>query len=349
MVRFSDIIRIDSKSLSYRAPAEPAFEESKRRQGDPELRIAQQRGPAVDSHSFEKMTVEAAAIYETLVKKASEVREKVLADEAVNPAPVLSDLKRMAEQDLIDRVYEHAVCRRGDYDPHLVHNVDVTVTSMKVSQGLGYDPQRQLNLGLCAFVENVGMYKIPENILKKSEKLEDSERALIMEHPEMSSRILSRMGEEYRWVVDVALQVHERADGSGYPRGLEGPQISEFASIIGLADIYTALIRKRPNRDKLLEVEAIKFILKEAKGLFHHRILKAFLNEISLFPVNTYLRLNNKSTGRVTSTVRNQPLRPMVQLIYDGLGNKLEKKEIVRLSDNPLLYVTDYLKESELP
>jgi HD-GYP domain-containing protein (c-di-GMP phosphodiesterase class II) len=349
MVRFSDIIRIDSKSLPCRAPAEPAFEESKRRQGDPELRIAQQRGPAVDSHSFEKMTAEAAAIYETLVKKASEVREKVLADEAVNPAPVLSDLKRMAEQDLIDRVYEHAVCRRGDYEQHLVHSVDVTVTSMKMSQSLGYDPQRQLNLGLCAFVENVGMYKIPENLLKKTEKLEDSERALIMEHPEMSSRILSRMGEEYRWVVDVALQVHERADGSGYPRGLEGPQISEFASIIGLADIYTALIRKRPNRDKLLEVEAIKFILKEAKGLFHHRILKAFLNEISLFPVNTYLRLNNKSTGRVTSTVRNQPLRPMVQLIYDGLENKLEKKEMVRLSDNPLLYVTDYLKESELP
>jgi len=84
----------------------------------------------------------------------------------------------------------------------------------------------------------------------------------------MSSRILARMGEEYRWVVDVALQVHERADGSGYPRGLEGPQIDEFASIIGLADIYMALIRKRPNRDKLLEVEAIKFILKEAKGWF---------------------------------------------------------------------------------
>jgi HD-GYP domain-containing protein (c-di-GMP phosphodiesterase class II) len=192
------------------------------------------------------------------------------------------------------------------------------------------------------------MYKIPENILKKTEKLEDSEKALILEHPEMSSRILSRMGEEYRWVVDIALQVHERADGSGYPRALEGHQISELASIIGLVDIYMALIRKRPNRDRLLEVEAIKFILKEAKGLFPHRILKAFLNEIGLFPVNTYLRLNNKSTGRAISTVKNQPLRPIVQLIYDGLGNKLEKKEIVRLSDNPLLYVTDYLKESEI-
>ena len=349
MVRFSDIIRIGSKGISYRAPAEAPFEGSKRRQGDLELKIGQQRDSAVDIHSFEKMTLEAAAIYEKLVKKASLIREKVLADEAINPAPVLSDLKTVAEQDLIDRAYEYAICTRGDYDPHLVHNVDVTFACMKVSQSLGYDPQRQLNLGLCAFLENVGMYKIPEHILKKSEKLEDSEKALIMEHPEASSKILSRMGEEYHWLAKTALQVHERADGSGYPRRLEGTQISEFASIIGLADIYMALIRKRPNRDKLLGVEAIKFILTEAKSLFPYKILKAFLNEISLFPVNTYVRLNNKSIGRAISTARNHPLRPLVQLIYDGLGNKLEKKEIVRLSDNPLLYVTDYLKESELP
>ena len=78
MVRFSDIIRIDSKSLSTRAPADPGFEESKRRQGDPELRIAQQRGPSVDIRSLEKMTVEATAIYERLVKKASHIRERVL-------------------------------------------------------------------------------------------------------------------------------------------------------------------------------------------------------------------------------------------------------------------------------
>jgi HD-GYP domain-containing protein (c-di-GMP phosphodiesterase class II) len=349
MVRFSEIIRIDSKSIPYRAPAEEALEGSRRRQGDLELKTSDQRSAPVDIHSLERMTRDAAAIYENLVKKASQVREKVLGDEPINPFPVISDLKAMVERDLVNAVYEYAVCSRGDYDPHLVHNVHVAFSSMKISQSLGYDPQRRLNLGLCAFLENVGMYKIPENILKKTEKLEDSEKALIMEHPETSARILSRMGEEYRWLADVALQVHERADGSGYPRGLEGPQLSEFASIIGLADIYMALIRKRPNRDKLLEVEAIKFILKEAKGLFPHRILKAFFNEISLFPVNTYVRLNNKSIGRTISTVRNQPLRPLVQLIYDGLGNRLEKEELVRLADNPLLYVTDYLKENEFP
>ncbi len=349
MVRFSEIVRIDSKNFSNRPLGEVASEEGRRRQGERELKIGQQRGAGTDVHSLEKMAFKAAGVYETLVKRASQVREKVIADEAIHPAEVFSDLKTIAEQSLIDSVYEYAVCRLGNYDPHVVHNVDVAITSMKVSQCLEYDSQHQLNLGLCAFLENVGMYKIPEAILKKSERLEDSEKALILKHPEMSSRILSRMGEEYQWVADVALQVHERADGSGYPRGLEGSQLLEFSSIIGLADTYMALIRERPNRDKLLAVEAIKFILKEAKGWFPHKVLKAFLNEVSLFPVNTYLRLNNKSIGRVVSTLRNQPLRPVVHLICDGLGKKLEKKEFVRLSDNPLLYITDYLKESDLP
>jgi hypothetical protein len=98
-----------------------------------------------------------------------------------------------------------------------------------------------------------------------------------------------------------------------------------------------------------MQTEAIKMILKETKGLFPSKILKTFLNQISLFPINAYVRLNNKSIGRVLSTEKNQPLRPTIELLYDGLGNKLERREIIRLMDNPLLYITDSLKDSELP
>jgi HD-GYP domain-containing protein (c-di-GMP phosphodiesterase class II) len=143
--------------------------------------------------------------------------------------------------------------------------------------------------------------------------------------------------------------VHERSDGSGYPKGLEGSEISEFAAIIGLVDLYIALIGKRPHREKFMQTEAIKMILKETKGLFPSKILKTFLNQISLFPINAYVRLNNKSIGRVLSTEKNQPLRPTIELLYDGLGNKLERREIIRLMDSPLLYITDSLKDSELP
>jgi HD-GYP domain-containing protein (c-di-GMP phosphodiesterase class II) len=289
------------------------------------------------------------AYYEKMVEKAFDVRERVLNDQVINPSPILSDLTHIIERDITDRLYEYAVSCTGDYDARIVHSVDVTFASIKVGEGMGYNRKRLLELGLAAFLENVGMYLIPESILNKADKLSESEKAKIIEHPQISAGILSRMGEQYQWLADVAFQVHERADGSGYPRGLQGSEISEFASIVGLVDLYIALIGKRPHREKFMQTEAIKLILKEVKGMFPSKVLKTFLNQISLFPIGSYVRLNNKSIGRVTSTEKNQPLRPSIELIYDGLGSKLERREIIRLIDNPLLYITDSLKESELP
>jgi len=157
------------------------------------------------------------------------------------------------------------------------------------------------------------------------------------------------MGKRYRWLADVVLQVHERSDGSGYPRGLKGGEISELASIIGLLDTYVAMIKQRPYRDKFLQSYAVKFLINEAKGLFPGKVLKVFLDQISLFPVHTHVRLNNKSIGLVLSTNKSQPMRPVIQLLYDSQGHKIEKKEIIRLSDNPLLYIVEGIDEKDLP
>ena len=65
--------------------------------------------------------------------------------------------------------------------------------------------------------------------------------------------------------------------------------------------------------------------------------------------MNTYVMLNNKSIGRVISTDKHQPLRPTVELLYDSTGGKMERREVVRLSENPLLYVTESIQERDLP
>jgi len=292
--------------------------------------------------------VEVVSYYEKFVRTAMEVRDKVASGESISPSPILADLRDVLERGLGDRLYTHAMSAPDDYEEVFIHSVEVTFASLLVGKGMGYDAKRLLDLGLAAFLENVGMYTIPGVVLQKQTKLDESEVNRIRQHPEMSYQILSHLGEKYRWLAEVALQVHERADGTGYPKGLKGGEITELASIIALADTYVAMIRKRPYREKFLESDAVKFIVKEAKAQFPARVLKAFLNQISLFPLNTYVRLNNKSVGRVIATEKNQPLRPTVELFYDGMGNKLEKREIIRLSDNPLLYVLETLDEREL-
>ncbi len=212
---------------------------------------------------------------------------------------------------------------------------------------MGYDIEMLLKLGLAAFLENVGMYKVPEGILQKKGTLDRGEIERVREHPKMSFELLGQMGERYNWLAEVALQVHERADGSGYPKGLKEEEIDELALIIGLVDTYVAMIKSRPYREKHNPTDAIKFIITDGRELFSSKILKVFLNQISLFPVSTYVRLNNKSVGRVLSTDKGRPLRPTIELLYDSRGNKMEERELIPLTENPLLHVTESIDEKE--
>lgn len=349
MVRFSDIIKIKDKADNRkRLPGNGA-------KGDKlwlsDSQILKVKGKRISPETSLKGTtsLEVIAYYEKFLEKVIEIRDRVKDNLDISPSPILSDLHYIIDNNLIDELYEYAMSTPDDYEDMLAHTVEVTFASLKVGEGMGYDTKRLLELGLAAFLENVGMYKIPDNILKKEGKLKEEEILLITKHPEASSQILSRMGERYKWLAEVALQVHERSDGSGYPGGLKEGEISELASIIGLLDIYVAMIKKRPYRDKLVQTDAVKFIIRDSKELFPSRVLKTFLNQISLFPVNTHVRLNNKSIGLVVSTDKNQPLRPTVEILYDGQGNKMEKREVVRLADNPLLHIIESIDEKELP
>jgi HD-GYP domain-containing protein (c-di-GMP phosphodiesterase class II) len=349
MVRFSDIKEIrDKTGLKDTASPKNGGEGELRLSGAQFSELGKKEGLAPQETAADRDSSDVAALYEKLTQSAKDVQEKVTGDQVIVPSPILADLHAVIDRNLIQPLFEHAMSNPGDWREICVHSVDETLASLMVGRGMGYDRKKLLELGLAAFLENVGMYRVPEGILEKSNKLELEDIERIRQHPETSARILSRLGERYEWLAEVALQVHERADGSGYPRGLKSAEISEFASIIGLVDTYVAMIRRRPYRDKILQPDAIRFILKEAKVQFSTKTLKAFLNSISLFPFNTYVKLNNKSIGRVISTDRNHPLRPTVQVLYDGLGNKPEQKEIVRLSDNPLLYIVETVDDRDL-
>jgi HD-GYP domain-containing protein (c-di-GMP phosphodiesterase class II) len=352
MVRFSDIINKRDDLGKNDSPIETEIDKKKLWLSNAELfRLKGKRTPSKlsDEPIPDHTGSEIISSLEKLLKRALDIHDRVRSAQGISPSPILTDIHHIIENKLIDGLYEYAVSTRFEYDEMLIHNVTKTFVSLKIGKGMGYDTRQLLELGLAAFLENVGMYKISDNILKKAENLDKDEIEVIKKHPEVSFQILSQMGKRYGWLADVALQVHERTDGSGYPKGLKGEEISELASIIGLVDTYVAMINERPYREKCVETDAVKFIIKETKKFFPVKILKIFLNQVSLFPVNTYIRLNNKSIGRVLSTNENQPLRPTIEILYDGQGNRPEKGTSIRLTDNPLLYITETIHDKDLP
>jgi HD-GYP domain-containing protein (c-di-GMP phosphodiesterase class II) len=350
MVRFSDIINIKDKKKAKVMPEEQYSREDKFRLSDSQVfqHVDKEQEP-VETSSESKTSLEIVTYYEKFIERAMDVRERVKGDKGISPSPILSDLHYIIEKDLIDKLYEYAMSAQEDYEDMVIHTIDVTFTALKIGKGMDYDIRMLLRLGLAAFLENVGMYKIPDSILKSTGELGEEEVKIIKKHPEISYEILGQMGKRYQWLADVAHQIHERSDGSGYPLGLKDDKILELASIIGLVDTYSAMIKNRPYRKKFIQTDAIKSIVRLSKGQFPSRIVKVFINQISLFPVNSYIKLNNRSIGKVISTDKNQPLRPTIELLYDGSGNKLGKPQVIRLSDNPLLYIDGNAKLDDLP
>ena len=349
MVRFSDIINIKDMERPKGKSLGKEAEEDRLRLSNVQLLKRKEERISAEPSFRDNGHLEIVTYYEKFLERAMNVRERVNNDQGISPSPILTDLHYIINKNLIDELYEYSMSAPDDYDEIMVHTIMVTFASLKVGKGMGYDTEMLLKLGLAAFLENVGIYKIPGSILRIKGRLEEGERRLLIEHPRLSYEILALMGERYKWLAKLALQIHERADGSGYPDGMQGEEINELASIIGLIDTYVSLLKDGLDGDPLGPTDAIKFIIKNNKDLFPPKILKVFLNQISLFPVNTYVKLNSKFIGRVISTEEKQPLRPVIELLYDGPGNRMEKREIINLAENPLLYVLESIHEKDLP
>jgi HD-GYP domain-containing protein (c-di-GMP phosphodiesterase class II) len=293
MVRFSDIIKNkDRNNLTKESSNETKIDRK-----DSGLSNSQIAGVLSDSQiskvkgektlfasPFKKeWSGEVTSHYQRFVDRAIDIRTRVRNDQGISPSPILSDLHSIQDKDLVGKLYEYSMLVPNDYEWIVVHNVHVMFLSMLVGQEMGYDMKMLLKLGLAALLENVGMYKIPEGILEKKGTLDDKEMAAIREHPKNSYEILAQLGEKYQWLAEVAVQVHERADGSGYPYGLKGGEIYDLSSTIGIADVYLAMTSDGAYREKILQTDAAKYILKEAKEQFPSKIRKVFVNQISFF------------------------------------------------------------------
>jgi HD-GYP domain-containing protein (c-di-GMP phosphodiesterase class II) len=198
--------------------------------------------------------------------------------------------------------------------PIISNMVNVSILAVKLGMGIGYQREALIGLALAGLLHDVGMLQLPESLLSNPGKLSEEDRARIRQHPEQGFQMLSKLGAQYAWLAQVAWQEHERWNGQGYPRGLKGEQIHEYARIIGLVDILDALMNPRPYRRRLLPHEAIRELLTAEKTAFPTQIIKALVQQFSLFPLGTMVQLNTGEVGVVTQLNPRYPLRPVVSV-----------------------------------
>jgi HD-GYP domain-containing protein (c-di-GMP phosphodiesterase class II) len=140
------------------------------------------------------------------------------------------------------------------------HSVNVSIIAVKIGILMGYNQLKLADLAVGALFHDLGMTKIPLEILDKTSGLTDDEVKLIHAHPEEGYNILKQNQGISASSAHVAYQHHERYNGTGYPRGMAGDAIHEFARIAAVADVYDSMTTERLYRHAKEPVETMNFI-----------------------------------------------------------------------------------------
>jgi HD-GYP domain-containing protein (c-di-GMP phosphodiesterase class II) len=226
------------------------------------------------------------------------------------------------------------------------HQARVAVMALRIGLNVGYERRRLLTLGLAGCLIDVGLWQLPEALLRRLDTLAGDELAAYRSHPRLSADLVRRWAPPDEAIVAAILGHHEREQGQGFPQGLTGAAVATDAKILGLADTYTGLTVPPTARPRLRPHEAVREIVKSRHEAFPSLLIKALLSEISVFPPGTVVRLNTEEIGRVIAVNRNHPLRPRVEIMADGHGQRLPAPKTVDLSESPFIYITGPVTES---
>ena len=210
-------------------------------------------------------------------------------------------------------------------DLYISHSANVAIFSVTMAMGIGYKREELINLCAAAIIHDIGFAKIPEQICEDNiDKLTEKEIISFRDHSKLGYESIIQNSKVSKYIAEIILQHHEKHNGTGFPRELKGEEIHPHARIISIIDIYESLIHPRYRRDIIAPPTGIKQILQKKNDYFSNDMLKSLLKYISIYPVGTFVKLYSNEIGRVIEINSLHPLRPVVKILYDSKGNKIE-------------------------
>jgi HD-GYP domain-containing protein (c-di-GMP phosphodiesterase class II) len=210
--------------------------------------------------------------------------------------------------------------------------VRMSVLGMAIAIEMGLDGQQTLEVGMTALLHDIGIYAMDPRLHKRVELMDESEHWEYRKHPLVSVHCISGVREVPESVPLAMQQVHEQFDGSGYPRGVKGQRIHSYARILNVVDAYLQLTGATADRHAIVPHDAFGLMLHQSgRGIFDPKVMRAFLNVETMFPLGSLVELNSGELARVIRRPRTGFARPVLQ----GLdGNRIElecnRLEVVR-------------------
>lgn len=213
-----------------------------------------------------------------------------------------------------------------------MHCINVALICNVFAKWLHFSEKDTEMITLCGLLHDIGKLMVPDNIIRKPDKLSPSEYNIVKTHALQGYNILKRYDIAEN-IKESALMHHERCDGSGYPLGLTGDKINPYAKIVAIADVYDAMTAARIYRGPLCPFKVISIFETEGLQKYEGKFILTFLEHIAETYMNNRVRLSNGLEGDVIFMNKNSLSKPMIQC-----GN-----EFIDLSKEPNIYIETFV------
>lgn len=261
-----------------------------------------------------------------LVRKTGDLDGKLLTN-------VVGNLTRSVERNPDAMMLLHRMQQKSSEEFHRA--VDNSIHMITFGRFLQFPSERLELLGLAGLLLDIGKVNLPEAIVQKRDKLTAEEYEASKQHVAYSLKLIGEAQGLPRGLAEIVVQHHERLDGSGYPHGLAGNQITIDGAIAGLINTYCALISKRTYAEQISPSNALGMIYKLRGTLFHDALAEQLIQCIGIYPVGSTIELNTGDIGIVIAQNLVRRLQPKIMLILDRALKPIRPQLMLDLVKEP--------------
>ncbi|WP_160753050.1 HD-GYP domain-containing protein [Qipengyuania algicida] len=214
-----------------------------------------------------------------------------------------------------------------------MHSIAVCALMVNVARQQGKPMSERRKYGLAGLLHDLGKVGIPEEILNDEGSLTDTQLLEVRKHPQFGHSIISELPEMPDHALDVCLHHHEKMDGTGYPKGLAGHEISEVARLGAICDVYDALTSDRGYKNAWTPVDALAYMW-GTEGHFDRSLLFAFMQSVGIFAPGMLVTLRSNRRAEVLEPGKRRGTTRL-RLCVDPAADASAEPEEITLTDDP--------------